>query len=99
MDASTPHDRQPFRRDWISKTLAGLLLGLGLAFGLSGLFLALCAEMPPSVRAQLGMWMVMPIWVGVLGSVYFFSSGARAWLWLGFANLVLYGGLAPIFWR
>lgn len=91
----TAHTKpQPIQRDWVSKTLAGVLLGLSLALGCSGLFAWLNLDMPLSIRSQLAMWMVAPIWLGTLGGVYFFSSGKRAWLWLGGANLLVFGALA-----
>jgi len=73
----------PIQRDWLSKTLAGLLLGGVLALVFSSLFAQLNGDLPFSARRQLANWMVPPIWLGVLGTVYFFSSGLRAWLWLG----------------
>lgn len=76
--------------DWVSKTLAGTLLGFTLAIGCAGLFSWLAAEMPLSIRGQLTMWMMAPIWVGVLSGVYFFSSGKRAWAWLACANLLIF---------
>lgn len=86
----------PIRRDWVSKTLAGMLLGFTLALGCSGLFARLNPDMAASIKAQLAMWMVAPIWLGTLGGVYFFASGRRAWLWLGGANLLLFGALAAV---
>ena len=86
----------PIRRDWIAKTLAGTLLGFTLALGASGLFSQLNAGMPLSVRGQLAMWMVPPVWLGTLSGVYFFGSGVRAWLWLGAANLLVYGALLAL---
>lgn len=83
----------PIRRDWISKSLAGAVLGFALALGASSLLAALTAEMPLATRSQLAMWLVPPVWLGVLGGVYFFASGLRAWGWLGGACLALYGGL------
>lgn len=80
------------RRDWISKSLAGVLLGALLAFECSAVFARLASGIPPPLRVQLGMWMTVPIWLTVASSVYFFGSGRRAWLWLGAVNLVL-GGL------
>ena len=44
-----------------------------------------------SIRGQLAMWMVPPIWLGVLSGVYFFANGVRAWLWLGGAGLLVCG--------
>lgn len=87
------HKPAPIRRDWVSKTLAGGLLGLALGFGVSGLFNHLNPGMPLPIRGQLAMWMVAPVWLGIFSSVYFFASGARAWLWLGAANLLTYGAL------
>lgn len=81
----------PIQRDWISKTLAGLLLGLGLALGCSGLLAALLPAMPLPVSGQFVMWLVPPVWLLALSLVYFFSSGLRAWLWLGAANALVLG--------
>ncbi|MBS1186487.1 MAG: hypothetical protein H6R04_505 [Burkholderiaceae bacterium] len=86
------------QRDWIAKTSAGLLLGFTLGLGCSGLFAHLCADMPLSIRSQLAMWMVAPVWLCTLSATYLFASGLRAWLWLGCANLLLFGllGLARL---
>lgn len=84
--------RAPVQRDWVSKTLAGTLLGLALALSASGILSDLSKPMPLPVRGQLAMWLVPPVWLCTLGFVYFFSSGRRAWLWLGAANVVV--GLA-----
>ncbi|MCE1169920.1 MAG: hypothetical protein LWW84_01105 [Azovibrio sp.] len=81
----------PIRRDWISKTLAGLLLGAVLGFGCSALFSLLFADIPLSVRGQLAMWLAPTVWLGVMSGVYFFTSGRRAWLWLGGASGLLVG--------
>ncbi|MFT3814676.1 MAG: hypothetical protein QM740_15070 [Acidovorax sp.] len=81
----------PVRRDWVSKTLAGALLGLALAVSASGLFAALAAAMPLPLRGQLAMWMVPPVWLLTWSAVYFFQSGARAWAWLAAVNLLALG--------
>jgi len=83
----------PIRRDWLSKSLAGAVLGLVLALQTSALLSALTGSIPLATRAQLAMWCVPPVWLGVLSTVYFFGSGLRAWGWLGAACLALYGGL------
>lgn len=75
----TTNTPRPIRRDWLAKTLAGIVLGAVLAFFGSALFAQLNPDLPLSVRGQLAMWMVAPLWLGVLGGVYFFTSGARAW--------------------
>lgn len=92
MSAAT--GRRELRRDWLAKTLAGLLLGFTLAVGASGLLgLALGGVAAPA-RSQLMMWAVMPVWLGVFSGVYFFASGLRAWLWLVAANTLVFGALA-----
>lgn len=84
------------RPDWLSKTLAGALLGFTLAIGCAGLFNWLASGMPLSARGQLAMWLTAPVWMGVLSGVYFFRSGQCAWAWLGGANLLVFGFLAAL---
>lgn len=86
----------PIRRDWISKSLAGALLGFALAMGASAALVALTAGIPLATRSQLAMWLVPPVWLGVASTVYFFASGLRAWIWLGGACVLLYGGLLVV---
>lgn len=88
----------PIRPDWFSKTLGGLLLGLALALAASALYSDMTASMPLPTRGQLVMWMVPPIWMGVFSGVYFFTSGLRAWLWLGGANVLAWGVLLAMRW-
>ena len=78
------HD--PIRPDWVSKTLAGLVLGLCLALIASALLMTQLRGMPLAVGGQLAMWLVPPVWLGVLSGVYFFRSGLHAWAWLLGAN-------------
>ena len=88
---------EPIQRDWISKTLAGMVLGAAMALGCSGLFSQLsAADIPFSVRGQLAMWMVPPVWLGVLSGTYFFTNGLRAWLWLGGASALIVGVLMAL---
>lgn len=84
----------PIRPDWVAKILAGTLLGFTLAVGCSGLLVHLTPGMAKVIQGQLAMWLVMPVWLGVLSLVFLFASGWRAWLWLGAANLLLFAGLA-----
>lgn len=89
----------PIRRDWLSKTLAGALLGGVLAIGVSGLFNEAARGIALDARAQLAMWLVPPVWFGVLSFCYLFSSGLRAWLWLGSGSLAVFavwGGLVVL---
>lgn len=89
-------DTPAIRRDWLSKTLAGLVGGGLLALGCSGLFAQANGAMPLSIRGQLAMWMLPPIWLGVLSGVYFFRSGGRAWLVLGTAGGLVFGAFLAL---
>lgn len=73
---------------WVSMTLAGLVLGGTLALQGSLLFDATFHSVPGALRAQLDMWVVMPVWFTALSGVYAFRTGRRAWLGLGALNAV-----------
>jgi hypothetical protein len=32
------------------------------------------------------MWLVPPVWIGVMSATYLFRTGRRAWIGLGIAN-------------
>ncbi|WP_038207520.1 MULTISPECIES: hypothetical protein [Xenophilus] len=81
----------PIRRDWLSKSIAGTLLGFTLAVAVSGLLDLATQALPLATRGQLSMWLVPPVWFGVLSLCFLFGSGARAWLWLGAANAAVFG--------
>lgn len=80
-----PEKRAPIRPDWVSKTVAGQLLGFVLGVAASDLFMRLGPDGALGNRAQLAMWIVAPVWMGVASLCYLFRSGTRAWLWLGAA--------------
>ncbi len=82
-------------RHWLGKTLAGTVLGFGLALALSGLFAWLG---PDGIHGgggknQFNMWLMGAIWALVLPFVFLFRNSLRAWLWLGAANAVTFGML------
>lgn len=82
------------RPDWLSKTLAGAILGFGLGIAIPGLLAWLTPGGPAATnKFQFVMWLSSPIWLGVLSFCYFFSSGRQAWLWLGAANALSFAGL------
>lgn len=83
----------PFRHDYFSKTLAGLMLGLGLALSLSSLLAWITGDSAAnSGKNQVLTFLLALIWTGTFSCAYFFSSGRRAWGWLGLANLVGFAG-------
>lgn len=93
-----PAARRLESRHWFGKSCAGVLLGFGLAVALSGLFAWLS---PGGVegnggKTQFNMWLIAPIWAGVLSFVFLFRDSLRAWLWLGAANLAAFGLLGAI---
>ncbi|WP_137009978.1 hypothetical protein [Aquitalea aquatilis] len=86
--------RSPIRKHWLAKTLTGQVLGLALGFACGGLLLRLLDEVPLPVRAQLAMWLVAPVWLGVAGGVYLFRNAWRALVCLGGANALAWLWLA-----
>jgi hypothetical protein len=82
------------RRDWVSKTSAGAILGFTLAIALAGLLAWLTpGGLAAPNKFQIVMWFVAPIWLTTLSLCFLFFSGMRAWLWLGGANLIAYAGV------
>lgn len=85
---------QGIQRDWLSKALAGVLLGFSLAMTLSGIVAWLGPDGPAATnKFQWVMWLVSPLWLGVLSFCWLFRSGRHAWLQLGAANLLAFVGL------
>lgn len=84
------HASHTHRADWISKTLAGLILGFFIAMAISGLFFLLPLSIGRSAEAQLMMWLFAPIWLTLLSTCYLFRNGKQAWLWLTVASITLY---------
>lgn len=83
-----------FRNDWIAKSLAGTLLGFALAVAISGLFAWVGPGGIAAVnKYQMIMWLVVPLWLGILGACFLFRDGLRAWIWLGGACALVYAGL------
>ncbi|MCU4675220.1 hypothetical protein N7931_06195 [Catenovulum sp. 2E275] len=77
--------------DWWSKSLAGSILGLTLAFALSGCFAWFGpGGITADSKVQFNMWIISPIWMLVLSFCFLFRSGKQAWLVLGCANLIFY---------
>lgn len=84
--------RDPRTECWCCRTLAGSVLGFGLAVALAGIF-AWTAPLGPN-KFQLVMWLVVPLWLAVLSASFLFTSGLRAWLWLGGANVLAFASLS-----
>ncbi len=92
--AAMPTAAAPIRPDWWSKTSGGILLGFTLAIALSGLFTWAGPGGPAALnKFQFTMWLVAPLWLGVVSLCFLFRSGLRCWLWLGGANLLAHAGL------
>ncbi|MCP5471938.1 MAG: hypothetical protein H7A18_07675 [Sinobacteraceae bacterium] len=80
-------------RHWFGKTSAGVLLGYTLSLALSGVIAGLTRGgfEGGSGKIQFIMWMVAPLWAGVLGFVFLFRDSRSAWLWLALANVAAFG--------
>lgn len=82
-------------RGWFGKVSAGAVLGFFLSLGCCGVF----AVWGPgdvgffSAQSQLTMWLMAPLWCGVLSFCFLFRSGPSAWLWLGGANLLVWSAV------
>ena len=76
-------------RDWFGKVSAAAVLGLALSLALTCSFALLLSDGDSyfTAQGQVAMWLVAPIWCGVLGFCFLFRSGARAWGSLGLANV------------
>lgn len=89
-------------RDWFGKASAGLLLGFVLALGAAGLFKRAMGlgDTFFSTQGQFSMWLMSPVWAGVLSFCFLFRSTRAAWGWLGlaagivWATLFVSGGVA-----
>lgn len=79
-----------YRRDYLGKTLAAVLLGLGMALLTSALIAWATPGGPGApVKNQFVMWIVAPLWMPVLGLVYLFRDNRQAWTVLGAIDLLL----------
>ncbi len=83
--------------DWLSKAVAGAVGGFGVAIAASGLFALLTpGALDEPGKLQVVMWIVPPVWIGVMSGVFAFPDGRRAWLWLVAANVVTFSLLALV---
>ncbi len=82
--------RQKIQPDWWMKSFAGTVLGFSLAIMVVGIFAWWGPNgLESTIKPQFNMWMVTPIWMLVLSSVFLFRTGWRALSWLLFANLIV----------
>ena len=93
--ARTASERSRLSRNWLSKTLAGVIGGFGLGIAASGLLACLTpGALDVQNKFQVAMWLVPPVWIGVMSASFMFRSGLRAWAWLGGANIAGFAMLA-----
>jgi len=87
--------RETLSRDWLSKTLAGVIGGFGLAIAGSGLLACMTpGALDEQNKFQVAMWLVPPLWIGVMSGSFVFRNGRRAWIGLGGANALGFAMLA-----
>ena len=93
MSKRLPKAQQLSSKNWLGKVSAGAIAGFLLSLGLCGIF----AELGPgqvgnfSAQSQFTMWLMAPLWALILSFCFMFQNGLRAWLWLGGANVFLWG--------
>lgn len=81
-------------RHWFAKGLAGLVLGLAIGIGLSGVLVWAGPGAPDAPGKEVvAMWAVVPVWMLVLTFSFLFASGRRAWAWLGGAAVLANGAM------
>jgi hypothetical protein len=77
-------------RDLLTKFVAGVTGGFGLALAASALFARLSpGGLSAASKFHVAMWLVPPLWIAVWSASFLFRSGARAFGWLALANLAL----------
>lgn len=76
-------------RNWFGKVSAGVLAGFALSLCLCGLFYRLVPG-GGDAKVQMTMWLMAPLWAGILSFCFLFRDGWRAWGWLGGAALLAY---------
>jgi hypothetical protein len=78
-----------------SKAVAAILLGLGLAIALCGLY----GWLGPGTmtdKYMVVLWLLVPVWLTVVSCSFFFKTAKQAWLVLIGANIVTFTLLAVI---
>ena len=90
---------QKIKPHWFVKTMAGLVLGLTLAFAFIGIF----AWFGPGgidahTKVQFNMWMITPIWLLVFSFSYLFQTGRKAVIYLVSANICVYSVFIILRW-
>lgn len=83
------------RDDWVLKTLAGLIPGLGIALATAGIFAwAGPGGLHAPNKYQFVMWMIAPIWALIVSLCFLFPTGRDAWAGLGKVCFYSFAGLA-----
>jgi hypothetical protein len=78
-------------RALMTKFVAGVVGGFGLAIAASALFARLSpGGLTAASKFHVTMWLVPPLWIAVASVSFMFRSGARAIGWLALANLAAF---------
>lgn len=89
--------KQVWHKHWWRKTFAGAVLGLSLAFALSGLFAWLGpGGLQAPDKAQFVMWLITPLWMLMFSLVYLFANGNRALTVFAIANVLAWLALSYV---
>ncbi|MDE7546976.1 hypothetical protein PY793_03090 [Acetobacter fabarum] len=79
-------------RQWLAKLVAAIVPGMMFSFGCMAVVGLLCHATGEArtVSSQFLMWLVVLVWLCVMGSCFLFRSGLCAWVVLGGAATVVW---------
>jgi hypothetical protein len=80
-------DSARHERTLLHNGLLALVLGYPLAIAVSGVLQRLMQALDAGpVVGQLTMWVVYPLWIGVIAVIFLLPSKRACWFWLVLAN-------------
>ncbi|HYS63250.1 MAG TPA: hypothetical protein VEN30_05420 [Paraburkholderia sp.] len=89
--SSTRRAADSIERGLMTKFVAGVTGGFGLAIAASALFARLSpGGLTAASKFHVAMWLVPPLWIAVASAAFLFRSGTRACGWLALANLTAF---------
>lgn len=89
--SASRHAAGSIERSLMTKFVAGVVGGFGLAIAASALFARLSpGGLTAASKFHVTMWLVPPLWIAVVSASFMFRTGARAIGGLALANLAAF---------